>query len=377
MRRLYFSVFLAAVLAATLAFVWKPAPIENQLLRVQLDRHLPAYANALSGEPLELQALFVDYASDALLVGKARLAMLRYPQMTRSVLEYYGAEPLFQQALKDYGDQAIPPIYYYLTHEFALLAVRRRAQDLATSAEREWRNFWGEANETEVPEATPPRDESTAAMPPERRGWYAVGFILEEGHDFLGQFVVKADGDVHQVQTERVLEALNSFFAGGVRGLESKYRRSEPVGLGDVGWAGVDLAIGISALKVLRMGRTARAGAGAHASGLTERSAALGSSLLRGSAIGLRVAKYGAPFALGYIVLRHPSVLNALFREVAEAIGAPVPLIQTVGWALALLPLLLLAQLLLRPLAALLSVSASSLRWFESAVRGQSRTAIR
>jgi len=109
MRRLYFSVFLAAVLATTLAVVWKPAPIETQLLRVQLNRQLPEYANALSIEPLELQALFLDYASDPLLSGKARLAMLRYPQMTRPVLEYYGAEPLFQQALKDYGDQAIPP----------------------------------------------------------------------------------------------------------------------------------------------------------------------------------------------------------------------------------------------------------------------------
>ena len=377
MRRLYFSVFLAAVLATTLAVVWKPAPIETQLLRVQLNRQLPEYANALSIEPLELQALLLDYASDPLLAGKARLAMLRYPQMTRPVLEHYGAEPLFQQALKDYGDQAIPPIYYYLTHELASVVVRRRAEDLATSAEQTWRNFWGEADEADVPETSEPRDDANTAMTPERRGWYAVGFILEEGHDFLGQFVVKTDGDVHQVQTERVLEALNSFFAGGVRGLESKYRRSEPVGLGDVGWAGVDLAIGISALKVLRMGRTARAGAGAHASGLTERSAALGSSLLRGSAIGLRVAKYGAPFALGYIVLRHPSVLNALFREVAEALGAPVPLIQTLGWTLALLPLLLLAQLLLRPLAALLSVSSTSLRWIESVIRGRSRSAIR
>jgi hypothetical protein len=66
-----------------------------------------------------------------------------------------------------------------------------------------------------------------------------------------------------------------------------------------------------------------------------------------------------------------------LFREVAEALGAPVPLIQTVGWTLALLPLLLLAQLLLRPLAALLSVSATSLRWIESVFRGRSRSAIR
>jgi len=377
MRRLSFSVFLAAVLALGVTFLWEPAPIDTQLLRVQLTRQLPAYANALSGEPLELQALFLDYASDPLLVGKARLALLHYPQMTRSVLELYGAEPLFQQALRDYGDQAIPPIYYYLTHELTSIAVRKRAEDLATSAELKWHSFWGQG--TEVPEAGAPRDEPTTDLTPERRGWYAVGFILEEGHDFLGQFAVNADGDVHQIQSERVLEALNSFFAGGVRGLESKYRRSEPVELGDVGWAGVDLAVGISALKVLRMGRAARAGAGVRASagGLTERSAALGSSLLRGSAIGLRVAKYGAPFALGYIVLRHPSVLNALFREVAEGLGAPVPLIQTLGWTLALLPLLLLAQVLLRPLAALLSVSATSLRWLESVFRGRSRSAIR
>jgi hypothetical protein len=211
-------------------------------------------------------------------------------------------------------------------------------------------------------------------MTPAQRGWYAVGFILEEGHDFLGQFVVKADGDVRQIQSERVLEALNSFLAGGVRGLETKYRRDEPVELGDVGWAGVDIALGVSALKVLRMGRTARVGAGA--SGVTERSAILGASLLRGSVIGLRVARYGAPFALGYIALCHPSVLNSIFREVAEAVGAPTPLIQALGWTLALLLPLLLAQMLLRPLASVLNAVAGTLRWTASVIRGRPRSEI-
>src|SRR5690606_39155814 len=143
---------------------------------------------------------------------------------------------------------------------------------------------------------------------------YAIQFLTLEGYDFLGQFVVSQDGEVGWVQTERVLEGINSFFASGVRGLETRLRRDEAVGLGDVGWAAVDVAIGVGALKVLRMGKAGSASA--RSLTFSERSAALGSGLWRGSVVGARLVKYGAPAVLAYIAVRHPSVINSMLGSV-------------------------------------------------------------
>src|SRR3546814_6563067 len=94
----------------------------------------------------------------------------------------------------------------------------------------------------------------------------------------------------------------NSFFAGGLKGLETKLRRDEPIVAGDVGWAALDVAIGVGALKVLRMGKTGVAGG--RSLTFSQRSAALGSGLWRTSAIGTRLLKYGAPAVLAYIAIR-------------------------------------------------------------------------
>lgn len=363
MRILWFSAFVAMGLSALLALVWKPAPLEEQLIHLQLSDRLPQYADELRREPLELQALFVDYADDPVLVVKARLAMQRYPHMAKPILELYGSETVFQDVLRDYGEHVVPPIYYHLTTDIKTIAAQRRAEAFVGSVRDKWRRFWGAEGE----EGGSP-SESAGGITAEERGWYAVVFIQEEGHDFLGQFVVGANGRVSRVQTERVLEALNSFFAGGVRRLEAKMRRDEPVGLGDAGWAAVDLAVGVSALKVLRLGRSTAAGT--RSMSFSERSAALGSSLLRGSSIGLRVAKYGAPLALGYIAVRHPSILNSLFREAAAFLGVPVFVVQAFGWALVLLPFILIGQALLRPLAFVLIGLGKALRWSEARIRG-------
>src|SRR3546814_15158866 len=95
---------------------------------------------------------------------------------------------------------------------------------------------------------------------------------------------MNAKADVSWIQTERVLEGINSFFAGGLKGLETKLRRDEPIVAGDVGWAALDVAIGVGALKVLRMGKTGVAGG--RSLTFFQRSAALGSGLWRTSEIG-------------------------------------------------------------------------------------------
>ena len=128
MRTLGLCAFFAALLALMIALSWRPAALDAQLLELQLAERLPALAPELSRTPLELQALFIDYADDPMLVGKARLALLRYPQMTMPILALFGSEPLFREVLKDYGEPIIPPIHYFLRHDVATLAARTNSR---------------------------------------------------------------------------------------------------------------------------------------------------------------------------------------------------------------------------------------------------------
>src|SRR3546814_4036452 len=97
------------------------------------------------------------------------------------------------------------------------------------------------------------------------------------------------------------------------------------------------------------MGKTGVAGG--RSLTFSQRSAALGSGLWRTSAIGTRLLKYGAPAVLAYIAIRHPSVINSMLGRAAEKLGLPVGLVQVIGWALVLLPLLLLLRFALGRLA--------------------------
>ena len=366
MRILSVSLFLSLCFAVLIALVSHPAPIESQLLRLQLNERLPGHADRLSKEAPEIQALFIDHADDPILVGKAHLALLRYPDLAPRILLLFGAEDLFQEVLKDYGDPVFPAIHYFLENESLLLNAQSHAQALSAKAKQRWSAAWSDGDESKESPSLPSNEVS-----PEERGWYAITQIKVDGHGFLGQFVRDERGEIRRVQTERALEAVSAFFAGGVRDLETKWQRGEKVEPGDAGWAAADLAIGIAALKVLRIGRTTVKGT--RAMTFSKRNAALGSSLLRGSAIGLRVIKYGAPAVLGYIAIRHPSVLNSIFREVAEAFGVSVLWLQIGGWTLVLLPIVLIGMSLLRPLVFVLSAIVRSLRWLATRTQGPGR----
>lgn len=355
--------------ALAIASFARPIPIDEQLIRLQTARWMPEHAEQLIHEPLDVQVVFIDYAQadDPALLLQARLALMRHPHMTRRVLALYGDDPAFQAVLRAYGDHAIPPIHYFLDNEIRALALMHRASEWAESATSTLRK-WGGAE-------TPAERNPTVALDPKVRGAYAIAFIAQEGHDFVGQFVVAADGRVSWVQTERVLEGLNAFFAGGMRGLETRVRKDEAIEFADIGWAAVDVALGVSAVKVLRAARMpALAGRSA---AFSERTALMGASLLRGSRVGVQLAKYGAPLALTYIVVRHPSVLNSMFAHVAERLGLPVFLMQTLGWALVLFPLLLLMRVFLGPFAWLLAALVGGLRWMDRTLRDRHMSGVR
>ncbi|NYT78640.1 hypothetical protein H0A71_16740 [Alcaligenaceae bacterium] len=341
MKTLFVAGLLAFLGALLITSTFKPKPLEAQLLHLQVKQTLPEMADELAAEPAQIQALFLAYAEDPVLLAKAKIALLRYPEIARPLLLTYGGSPDFQAVLSRYGEDALLPLQYFVTHEVFTIEFMRKISETTQKA----LGLFGQSGD----EPSSGSSGDSGEMSSEERGWYAIQFIKTEGYDFIGQFVLAPNGKVGWVQTERVLEGINSFFAGGVKGLETRVRRDEPISVGDVGWAALDVAIGVSAFKILRKGK-----AGA-VSGRTltfsQRSAALGSGLWRTSAIGMRLVKYGAPAVLAYIAIRHPSVINSLLGSVAEKLGLPPSLVQVIGWTLVLLPVLLLLRLLLRPLA--------------------------
>ncbi|MGO3666813.1 MAG: hypothetical protein ACTJFQ_00835 [Vreelandella alkaliphila] len=66
-----------------------------------------------------------------------------------------------------------------------------------------------------------------------------------------------SDGDVHWLQSERIVAGLSDFFTStsGIRSLENLWRRDEAIGAADLGWVGVDLLL---MPLIYRFGRLAR-----------------------------------------------------------------------------------------------------------------------
>ena len=353
--------FVAAVsLAAALLIASRAThmPIEERLVRLQVEQLPAELASGLRHQPVELQARFVDYMQDddPLLGLKAWAALHRYPRMAGRVLELYGDEPLFREVLSEHGEHVIPPIHYFLETDIRSVRVMRGFEDAWQSMLEAWEGLRGtETVSPETPADAGPQESEPPVLDPVERGRYAILFIHAEGHDFLGQFVVGVDGKVGWVQTERALEGLTGFFTSGTRRLEERWRRGEDIKAGDLWPAVLDLAIVVSAVKVLRMGAAATRGAsGVRAMSYSRRAAAVGAGLWRGSAVAMRLAAYGAPLVLAYVAVRHPSVLNSVFSWAGERIGLPAFPALVAGWALLLFPLLLLLRMLLRPFAWLL-----------------------
>jgi hypothetical protein len=324
---------------------------EDQLINVAVRQSFGAAASQVAAEPLEVQALLLDYANNEPLVLKARLALLRYPDLARRILPIYGGEPEFQVVLLTYGEAALPPIAYFMDHDLTSLEIRRVLIDRVERARLLYDRLVGSPVDA-APPATEPVPELTA----EERGWYAVQFLLEEGYDFLGQFTVNPAGKADWVQTERVTEDVASLFLGGVRGLESKWRQGETVESSDLGWAALDMVViasSVKLLKAVRAGRAVAPGAAmARTGGFSERVALFGSRVLaRGGRFGLAVARYGAIPAAVYLMFRYPQLINSTLAELGNWLGVESWVVQFLFWFVALSVIMRLALFLLGPLS--------------------------
>jgi len=354
MRKLLLILGISVIVALLSTVTSRPMLIEERLIQIQAENTLREFPR-IEKEPLEVQAALLDMADDELLLLKARAAYLRYPAMTREVFPLYGPEPEFREILRLYGENILPPIHYFLSKPVGSIELMN---DLANKYQAAVEFFTGgedTGNSTAGQQSTSRKEKLT----PEERGWYAVRFIQEEGHDFLGQFVLNEQGDVIWVRTERVLENINQFFASGIRNLEIQHRTGDDVTASDIGWASVDVLVFASALKVLRVGRAVAVSSRGAARGT--RSAALAARLTTSGRMLMttaRYAKWPAVIGVGYLVVTHPGIINDVLAEVAEVMGYPVKLVQFLGWMLILLPVLYIGswvfRLIVRPALGLL-----------------------
>ena len=354
MRKLLLILGISVIVALLSTVTSRPMLIEERLIQIQAENTLREFPR-IETEPLEVQAALLDMADDELLLLKARAAYLRYPAMTREVFPLYGPEPEFREILRLYGENILPPIHYFLSKPVGSIELMN---DLASKYQAALEFFTG-GEETDNSTGGQQNTSRKEKLTPEERGWYAVRFIQEEGHDFLGQFVFNEQGDVIWVRTERVLENINQFFASGIRNLEIQHRTGDDISAADIGWASVDVLVFASALKVLRVGRAVAVSSRGAARGT--RSAALAARLTTSGRMLMttaRYAKWPAVIGVGYLVVTHPGIINDVLAEVAEVMGYPVKLVQFLGWMLILLPVLYIGswvfRLIVRPALGLL-----------------------
>ncbi|MEE4639996.1 MAG: hypothetical protein V2J42_14775 [Wenzhouxiangella sp.] len=313
------------------------------MVDLQLDQVLPNESQALAAQPVELRALLVEYAADPLLLIQAQAALTRHPAMAPAVMLAFGDEPDFRAVLGEYGAAMIPPVHFFMHNEVRTIEVMKQMGGL-TSRLGALIGLGDGAS-------------SIRTLPPElERGWFAIAFVRAEGYGFIGQFVVDEEGQVHWLQSERLLEGINAFFASGLRNLERRYRQGEVIRIQDAGSAAIDVAIGVSVFKLVKAIRSGRLAS--QQAGLAKRSVALAPVMVRQSAVASRLLRIGVPLAAGYLMIRHPSLINSSLAWLAERMDLPVVLVQFVGWTLLLLPILYAAGLLLWPLARLLDVGA-------------------
>ncbi|WP_339884389.1 hypothetical protein [Vreelandella maris] len=331
MRPWQIIVLTAIVIAGLAASVASHESFESKLVRLEAQRALPTLEASLQQEALEINALFLHYASDQALWMSASLAMLRHGDVAREVLKEYGLSPQFQEVLTRFGADAVLPISYFRTHDVATL----RAQHWVGERYQQVSRWWSDEEVATNEELTP-----------FRRGQMGIALLEENGHALLNQFVVSEQGEVEWLQSERVVAGVGDFFTSGLRDLESQWRQGDAIGAADLGWAGVDLLVMASTVKVLRAGRAARA-------------ARVGSIEAQGARTGLRqgvlatssrfatlprMAKVAAVAGTAYVVVRHPSLVSALGANLSTWLGWPVWFGQFLIWLIVLLPILFIAR---------------------------------
>jgi hypothetical protein len=343
---------IAAITSLAICHYWKPIPYNEKLVRIQAEQLLGPIDERITREPLEIQAVLLDYSGDKELTLKAWIAISKFPLKAQNIFSLYGSEDEFKSILRSYGDAIIPVIQYFIDHEVQSLVVMKKTGTLIDTVSGCVKKIVDCVHAKSEP--GPVKQKQSPKLGPTERGWYAINFIKKEGHSFLGEFVVdKKTKGVQWVQTQRIMNALTALVTSGIRVLETKYQLSEEITTRDAFFAILDVIPLVVAVKLLGAGKvvvtsgksvsiSAKVG---EASGkvaktseneltLVSRTKLFGSRLIPKRAFFRQLGTYGAAVATAYVVITHPSLVNSLLEELAELLGLNPLLVQFAGWLL-------------------------------------------
>lgn len=349
-----------AVAIAVLATLFSSSrSYDERLVDLAARRNLPEELYSAAGGDALRQAQFLDLLRDQELSLELRLAAERYGSPGKRVLDLFASEPAFQDALRAYGDGVVPVIAFFVEHDVrSLRALAWLKSKVGADDDAPYVNYG-----------------------PEARGRRAIQMIGREGHRFLAQFSIDSAGIAHWNQTERTTQFLADFLAGGVRNLETKHDLGEDVGALDVLSASADVFVPIASVKALKLFKAARAAgatgangaaaaadagsrvAATKATGLALHTRLLGSQVLKTSRVGRAALKLGLVASTGYLVVRHPSLLNSVFEEIGRAFGLPAWLAKLIGWTVVAAPVLMLVGPILTMAALFLVPAVRGLAW--------------
>jgi hypothetical protein len=366
MRKISILIFLSIILALVINTFSTDYSFDEQLIHIQIKKELSKTINNIDQESIEIQSIFLDYSEDKELLLKTQLALMKYPEQTRRVLLLFGSKNDFKEIIKNYGENVIPVINYFLTTDIKqTIKLIDKAGKLASQIKSRWNG------ETESIEAI-------QELTKEKQARYIVQIIKDEGYDFLGQFAINDQGEVKWIQTERISEGLTSFFTSGIRNVETKYKLEQEITAADLIWASVDVLAAAGTLKVLRASKqAARAGKSVR---ITRQTKLFGARLLKTGFAG-RLIKVSAIAATGWIMIKHPSLITSLFGDLGKLIGLPPLLAQVIGVALLAFilfyPVLWILRWIARPVIMLTKLILNGLVFLEKRLQGTVRRKVK
>jgi len=353
-RRKQYFIFAVALLAALTIGVWSaPLSYPESLIRIQAAQRLEKIDPRIADEPLAVQALLLDYAgkdtgadasrADSELPLKAWIALQKYPEPSRQVLQLFGSEPKFRAILREHGESVIPVIKYFLDNDLKSVQFMSQVGKAVAQAQKSIDEMSGKLkNAPNSPQSVPapplptspaaPLESASASLTPVQQGWYAINAIASEGHKFLGQFSLDSAHVAHWNQVDRSVTNVATFLTGGLSNLERKYELDEAIGGSDVFFATIDVIPFVAAVKLLKAGKVVSATG--KELGVVGKTRLFAARLIPKNPMLVSLGKYGMVLATGYVILRHPALLNSLFGDLAKWLDVNPVLIQFIGWFL-------------------------------------------
>lgn len=348
LKKLAFFALLALLSAITIGVWSEPTPYADKLIHLQAEQRLAGIDRGILDQPLEVQAILLDYLGDGefdpktasgQLVMKAAIALAKYPASTREILKLYGTQPEFQDILRKYGECVIPVIKYFLVNDLYSLVVMDSLAKKVETVKEIVKTVLVVVWDFVTGGYTPPPVTSTQTVVKTEyglmeRGWYAIHSIHNEsgGHKFLGQFTLDKDDTAHWIQTDRLVSVLASFFTGGVSNIERKIQLDEAIDSGDIFFAAVDVIPFVAAVKLLRVGPLVTA-TGKEV-GLIGKTRVFGARLIPRSPFLKSLGVTGAKLATAYVLVTHPGLINSVLGEIAKGLGIDPMMFQIACWFL-------------------------------------------